>query len=143
MSIDVRAETTIGRTPSEVAAFAMDPTHDPEWIGGIREARPLTELPVREGTRVERVAYFLGKRIEYVLEVVEHRPDALLRMESVAGPFPMKVTYGFAPDGQGTRASIRVQGDSRGFFKLWSPLMAMMVRRNIGKDLRRLAKILS
>ena len=56
VKLDVSAELAIDRPPQDVAAFAMDPSNDTEWIGGIREARTLTEPPFAVGTRVERVA---------------------------------------------------------------------------------------
>ena len=83
MSVDVKAEVVINRSRDEVARFAMNPDNDPVWIGGIREARMLTEPPLAQGTQVERVATFLGKRIEYVLQVAEYEPKALLAMRSV------------------------------------------------------------
>ncbi len=62
----------------EVTAYVMDPENDPVWISGIEQARMLTEPPLGSGTQVERISSFLGKHIEYVLEVEEHDPDALL-----------------------------------------------------------------
>ena len=75
--------------------------NDPVWISGIVEAKVLTEPPVGEGTQVERVAAFLGKRIQYVLEIVQWTPQSLMAMRSIKGPFPMEVSYEFedSPDG--------------------------------------------
>ena len=63
MAVDVQAEVLISRSREDVAAFATNPVNDPVWISGIVEAKRLTETPVGEGTQVERVAPFLGKRI--------------------------------------------------------------------------------
>ena len=132
------AERVIDRPRPDVARVMFDPAREREWIGGIRESRPLGAAAVAPGARTERVASFLGKRIEYVLEVVGHEPDALLHMRSVRAPFPMEVTYALAEDGPGrTRASIRVQGGGR-----LQALMAPGVRRNLAKDLRRLDALL-
>src|ERR671914_552156 len=80
MPIDVSVTGTIGRPPEEVAAYLRDPANDTEWIGGLRSARLLTPEPVAVGSRVERVAGFLGRRVEYVTEVS-------LRVEGDAGRF--------------------------------------------------------
>ena len=101
MAVDVKAEVVIKRSRDEVAAFAMKPDNDPVWISGITEARMLTEPPVGQGTQVERIAYFMGKRIEYVLEVADYDPNARLAMRSIKGPFPMKVDYEFEESGEG------------------------------------------
>ena len=140
MSTDVCAERSIGRPSGEVAAHAMDPANDLTWIGGLREAEVLTDGPVGPGTRVRRVAGFLGRKIEYVNEIVEHDPPRRLVMRSVKAPFPMTVTYEFesADGGAATRASVRVQGDAGGFYRLAAPLLSAQVRRSVAADLRRL-----
>ena len=141
MGLDVTAVVRIERGAGEVAGYAMEPGNDTSWIGGIKEVQVVTEGPVGVGTRVERVAYFMGRRIEYVLEVVGMETGRRLEMASVKAPFPMRVTYEFEPDGGGTRASIRIEGGPAGIMGLLSPVMAMSVRRNISGDLRRLKGI--
>ena len=131
MSVDVTVEQPIDRPREEVAAFAMDPANDREWIGALTDVNVVTEGPVGVGTRVERVAKFLGRRIAYVNEIVELVPGEKLAMKSVKSPFPMTVTYTFDEAPNGTRARIRATGDT---LRLYSP----MVRHGIRRDLRQL-----
>ena len=138
MPIDVRAEMIINKPREDVAAFATDPNNDTSWISGIKEARMLTEPPLAQGSQVERVASFMGKRIHYVLEVVELAPQSLMAMRSVKGPFPMEVSYQFEDAGEATVARIHVKGEASGFFKIASPILAQGVKRNITKDLKML-----
>lgn len=140
--MDVTCEIVIQRPRDMVAAYAEDPRNDPTWINGIREARPLSDPAVAQGARVERIARFLGRRIEYVLEVVAYERHALLAMESVQGPFPMRVTYSFETVDDGTRFSIRNEGGAGLAFKLGAPLMSRALRRNVRGDLRRLKTLL-
>jgi uncharacterized membrane protein len=142
MGVDVSAEVRIDRPREEVAAFATDPVNDPVWIGGIRSARALQDGPIAVGSQVERTATFLGRRIEYVNEVVALEPGARLHMRSVRGPFPMQITYTFADDSGGTRAAIRVQGEAGRFYRLASPVLGAAVRRSVSGDLRRLKALL-
>ncbi|MEJ2856132.1 MULTISPECIES: SRPBCC family protein [unclassified Saccharothrix] len=138
--MDVVARRVVARAPDEVAAYAMDWRHDHEWTQGIKKAELTSPAPgggFGVGAEVTRTAYFLGRRIDYVLRVEAHEPPALLDMRSVAGPFPMHVTYRFDPAPEGTLASIRVRG---GRYKLLDPLMGWFVRRNLRKDLRDLAE---
>jgi uncharacterized membrane protein len=137
VSIDVTAEVRVGRPREEVAAYMTDPANDPEWIGGLRHARLLGEPPVANGSRVERVASFMGRRVEYVLEVARLEPGRMLEMRSVKAPFPMHVTYTFEDGEGGTIVRNHVRGGG-GLFSLGSPLFAPMVRRNVQKDLERL-----
>ena len=142
MGINVKAEVVINRSREDVTRFAMNPDNDPVWISGIREVKMLTEPPLAQGTKVERVATFMGKRIEYVLEVVEYDPKALLAMRSVKGPFPMNVSYEFEEVAGGTLARIRIQGEASGFYKLAAPVMSRAVKRNITNDLKALKELL-
>ena len=142
MAIDVKAEVTINRSQEDVAKYAMNPDYDAVWISGISEAKMLTDPPVREGTQVSRVASFLGKLINYVLEVVQYEPKSLLAMRSIKSPFPMQVTYEFEEAPGGTLARIRIEGEARGFYKLAGPLMSRAAKRNITNDLKTLKDLL-
>jgi uncharacterized membrane protein len=144
VSIDVTAEVSVQRPLPEVAAYMIDPAHDPVWIGGVREVRMETPPPLGVGSRVARVAHFVGRRIEYVNEVTELDPDRVLDMRSVRAPFPMRVTYSFeATDGgAATIVRNRVRGAPGGFFSLFGPLLAPMVKRSVQKDLERLRDVL-
>jgi hypothetical protein len=139
MPLDVTAQTEIKRDSNAVAAYAFEPTNDPIWIGGISQAKLLTQQPIDVGTQVQRKAKFMERIIDYVLEVRTLEPDHLMVMESIKSPFPMHVTYQFdALDTGNTMATIRVQGTARSFYGLADFLMAPMVKRNLQKDLRRL-----
>ena len=142
MAIDVTAETTIARPRDEVAAFAMDIVNDPVWISGVIEAKMLTEPPLATGSQVSRVATFLGRRIEYVNEVVDYNLQSGMGMRSIKGPFPMNLTYAFDDAADGTRARIRVQGEASGFFKLATPVLSRAVLRSITTDLETLKRLL-
>jgi uncharacterized membrane protein len=146
MSIDITAQVAIRRARGEVAAYMTDPANDPTWIGGVREVRMETPPPLRAGSRVARVASFLGRRVEYVNEVTDLDPERVLDMRSVKAPFPMRVTYSFEDaDGHGEAATIvrnRVRGDPGGFFALFGPLLAPLVKRSVQKDLERLRDVL-
>lgn len=131
MSIDITARVHVDREPAAVAAYMTDPANDPEWIGGLREVERLGDGPLTVGSRVRRVASFLGRRVEYVNEILA-LDEAQLDMESVKAPFPMRITYRFEPaPGGGTDVSNRVRG---GGLRIMAPL----VRRNVQRDLERL-----
>ena len=142
MAVDVTATGSIDRPRDQVAAFLRDPANDTEWIGGRRSARLLTPGPVRVGSQVERVAGFLGRRVEYVNEITELTADRLA-MRSVRSPFPMRITYGHRDAGDGTtEVSVRVEGDAGRFYALVGPLLGLAVRRSVTRDLRNLKQAL-
>ena len=131
MSVDVIAEVAIIADPQTVWDLMTDPAREPEWIGGLKHARLIGDPPLREGSRVERVASFLGRRIEYVNEVTTYTPPHILEMRSVKAPFPMHITYTL--EGNTVRNHVRGGG-----LRLMSPF----VRRNIQRDLERLKAII-
>ena len=124
MAIDVKAETEIECAPADVAAFAMEAENDPHWIGGISTARRL-----------------MSRRIEYVMDVIELVPNERIVLKSVQAPFPMRVTYEFLERGDKTLASVRVEGDPSGFYKIAGGLIAPAVKKNLSGDLKRLKAI--
>lgn len=142
MAVDVQAEVIINQSRDQVVEYAMNPVNDPFWVTGITEAKMLTDPPLGRGTQVQRIAKFLGRRIQYVLEVTEFDPTSLMAMRSIKGPFPMHVTYSFDESEGGTQARIRVRGDAGGFYRLASPLLSRQVKRSIIKDLKNLKRIM-
>jgi uncharacterized membrane protein len=141
VSIDVVAEVHVRRPRERVAAYMSDPANDPEWIGGLREARLLGDGPLREGSRVAREASFMGRRVEYVNEITKLEPGRILEMRSVKAPFPMHITYTFEERDGGTVVRNQVRGGG-GLLSLGSPAFAPLVRRNVRRDLERMRDVL-
>ena len=135
--MEATATRTIAASPKQVAAVMFDPRRDPEWIGGAKSVEPLSGDPTAIGARVRRYGGFMGKKFSWETEVVSYEPDRLLEMLIVEGP--MKgggVTYRIKPDAGGSRVSIRNTGPG-------PQIMGWFVRRSVGKDLDRLAKLVT
>ncbi len=75
MAVDVLSEIVIDRPCEQVAAYAADPTHAPDWYVNIASIEWLTDPPVRVGSRMAFVARFLGRRLAYTYEIVEFDCD--------------------------------------------------------------------
>lgn len=141
MSVDVVTEVVIARPRPEVAAFMFNPRNDALWTTGVVDCRPLTEGPLRTGSRVERVSKMLGRQFAYLVEVTAHAEEAWVEMR-VAEPFPMRIRYELEDSPGGTRARIRAQGEATGFFRVATPFLNRMVRRSITNDLENLREYL-
>ncbi len=141
MAIDVKAEILIRRARDDVASFAMDPQNDPIWISGILEAKTLTEGPFGKGTKVQRVASFLGRRMHYTPEVVDYEPPAHIVMRTDS-PFDMTIRYDFEEADGATRMRINVRGGGSGFFKVAGPLLGLQVKKNLRRDLGKLKTLM-
>ncbi len=142
MSVDVQTEIVIDRPVREVAAYAADPSHAPDWYANIESVQWRTDPPVRVGSRVAFVARFLGRRLAYTYEVVELVPGERLVMRTAEGPFPMETTYLWAADGDRTRMVLRNRGEPSGFAKVGAPMMAAAMKRANTRDLAALKAVL-
>ena len=142
MAVDVIIERVIAAPREQVAAFAGDPTHAPEWYSNIKSVQWLTAPPVALGSRMTFVAHFLGRKLEYTYEITELVPGEKLVMRTAQGPFPMETTYTFAPAARGTRVTLRNRGEPSGFARICAPMMARAMRRENEKDLAKLRELL-
>ena len=139
MAVNVKTEAVINRPCEEVAAYAGDPSNAPRWYVNIKSVDWQTPPPVTVGSRMAFVAQFLGRRLEYIYEVVDMVPGKRLVMRTAEGPFPMETTYTWEPAGEGaTRMTLRNRGQPSGFAKVGAPMMAAAMRRANRKDLANL-----
>lgn len=143
MAVDVLTETVINRPRPEVAAYAADPSHAPDWYVNIESVEWKTQPPVAVGSRMAFVARFLGRRLAYTYEIVELVPGERLVMRTAQGPFPMETTYTWqSVDERSTRMTLRNRGEPSGFSRVSAPLMSAAMRRANQKDLANLKALL-
>jgi hypothetical protein len=141
MAIDITVRTGIALPVHEVAEYVLDPANEPKWISGISTSEPLMPGPVAVGSHVKRRAKFAGRKIEYMTEVVALDEDARVLMKTDK-PFPMTIEYQFADAEGGTVFTQRLQGGPGGVVGVLSPLMAIMVKNMVKRDMQRLKRIL-
>ncbi len=143
MKVDVSNEIIIQRPRSEVAAYASNPANAPTWYVNIKSVEWKTPPPVRVGSQIAFVAHFLGRRMAYTYEIVEHVPSDRLVMRTSEGPFPMETTYTWEsmPD-DSTRMTLRNRGTPSGFSRFVAPFMAWAMGRANRKDLASLKRLL-
>ena len=143
MRVDVLTETVIRRPLAEVADYAIDPGHAPEWYSNIVRVEWETPAPLALGSRLAFVARFLGRTLTYTYEIVELRPRERLVMRTAQGPFPMETTYTWADVGtDSTRMTLRNRGEPSGFAGVAAPAMSLAMRRANTKDLAALKALL-
>src|SRR5256714_15353106 len=135
VAVDVLTEIVIDRPCAEVAAYAGDPSHAPDWYVNIESVRWRTPAPVGPGSTMDFVARFLGRRLAYTYEVVELVPGERLVMRTAQGPVPMETTYTWEPVAGGTRMTLGNRGEPAGFAKVGAPMVARSVRRATTRDL--------
>ncbi len=143
MAINVIETMKISAGQKQVAAFMFNPENDMRWIGGIIEVRDISKLPVTVGSRIHRVATFLGKEIDYILEIIDFEENHFLGMEAVKSPFPMKVSYQVDAENETSCVvNMQLEGSTKGFFMFMDRLSTIMVGETLKGDLRRLKEIM-
>jgi uncharacterized membrane protein len=140
--VDVITSIHIAVPINQVKAYAMDQDNAPEWYANIKSVEWRTAKPMTVGSRFAFVAHFLGRKLSYVYEVVK-LSDTELIMKTADGPFPMETTYQFEKINDGsTKMTLRNRGMPSGFSRIFSPFMALMMRRANTKDLRSIKQII-
>jgi uncharacterized protein YndB with AHSA1/START domain len=143
MPVDVLTEIVIDLPRDQVAAYAADPIHTPEWYVNIKSVEWRTPPPLGVGSRLSFIAHFLRRRLAYTYEVLEFVPGERLVMRTAEGPFPMETTYTWDSHGEGhTLMTLRNRGEPSGFSKVGAPFMAAAIGRANRKDLANLKTLL-
>jgi hypothetical protein len=141
--VDVLTEIKIKCPRDKVADYAANPDHAPAWYMNIKSAEWQTVKPLMLGSKIAFIAEFLGRRLEYVYEIVDYIPGQKLVMKTADGPFPMETTYTWDSINENlTRMTLRNKGVPSGFSKIFTPFMSLMMKRANKKDLIKIKEIL-
>jgi len=139
----LEASIEINRPISEVIAFVDDNENDAMWQTSVLESEKKTDGPVGVGTIYHMKEKFMGRVIEQDWEVTARNEDGSeWSAESRAGAFPMEATMSFSASGEGTRVSRTLSIDVGRFFKLASPVVGHIAKREMDMDFANLKELL-
>jgi hypothetical protein len=141
--MEAMSEIVIARPRAMVAAFMFDPSNDPLWASGVVACRVLGHGRLQAGAKVEQTSKIFGARSNVTYEIVSMDPERFLEMR-LDDPFEMWVLQELEDVPGGTLVRIRTKtvGGDPGFFRLFGPLLGLLTRRNIRRDLRRLRRVI-
>ncbi len=138
IDVDARLDHPVGR----VFDYLADPMKWHEFAPAVAMRRPISDGPVRIGSRwasTDRIGPF---RIHFTDELVELEPNRRVAWRSSA-PWNAVTTYDCEPVEGGTRVHARYEGDVGGLLRLlgWVPdaVMAWI----LAGDFRRLQRVLA
>ena len=125
----LRKLTQVIRKPvEEVFATVIDVANFPRWNPTTPRARKLTAGATGEGTQFELEIKGFGKVLQ---ELQEFRPNQQVRIVPHFKVLTGGHRFIFTSDRNGTRVDHELEMTPKGVFKIFSPLMGMMGKKNL------------
>jgi uncharacterized protein YndB with AHSA1/START domain len=137
------ASIEISRSAEDVFAYVTDPSHLPEWQGGVVRAQRIGEGPVAVGTRAV-VTRRIGRReLNMTVEIAELDPPRSFAVRSLDGPVRGENRGTIEPldDGRRSRVTYELHLRGHGIGRLLVPLVAKrQARRGTPRNLEKLKR---
>ena len=134
-------EIDVDRTPEDVWAYVIDPSHMPEWQLSAVSAQRLDEGPLHTGSQV-RVVRRLGRReMPMTMEYTEYDPPHSWSVRGIDGPVRGHFHAEVQPldDGRRSRVTMDLDFEGHGVGKVLLPLI---VRPQVRKEMPRNERLL-
>lgn len=121
------------RRPPE-AVFDVIGTHvyenHPKWESEVVEIRPLTDPPMRVGSRAVMVRREYGRRSEVTYEVTDFEQDRRIAFRHLSPQMAFEIAFVLEPAGEsGSDLSVQIRAQPKGVFRLMTPLVARNLPR--------------
>jgi uncharacterized membrane protein len=140
--INVEKSIIIQRPVEEVFNYVSNLTHSAEWQSGLTEVRQITEQPLGVGTRYALVRTFMGRKMEANNEITELNPGVKVAFKTISGPIPLEASYQFEPAEMGTKLTLKIEMQPKGFVSLAEPLISASLQRDVQASLNVLKNML-
>jgi uncharacterized protein YndB with AHSA1/START domain len=139
----IQHEVTIhlNRPVEQVFAFLADTGKVSTWQSNLIELEPLTEGPLRLGSRFREIRRLGRRDSEIQGQVTAFEPNKRLETKTTTKP-EVTVSYSFEPENGGTRLRYRFILLSTGMMRLLEPLVARSIKKESESDFETLKRIL-
>ena len=130
-----RISVSIDRSREDVFDYVTDPANAVQWQRTCLGGQWVSEAPHGVGSTHASVDKWLGRKIEYTLEVtIWDRPNRY-GFKVIEGPVPAQTVIGFeSAEESGTELTIDVEAELGGFFKLAEGLVGKQVEKQLDTD---------
>jgi len=140
--IRVSQQIEVSKPVCEAFAFLSDLENNPKWITGVVSTTKLSEGPIGKGTRLLNKFKERGG-VEYEETILSLESDKSLSFEIHVPGMPIKGDFRFEPKGSGTVISFTEEVVPEKFgYRLMSPILKVMMQRQLNKDFRKLKTLL-
>lgn len=139
------SETFVAAAPPEVVFdYMTDPANLARWQTSKTLVEPLTEGPMRLGTRVrERTKPPGAREFEQIVEFTAFDRPRRFHVHVVEGPYPIDGTWSLQPHQAGTQVTFVAEGELRGWLRYVSPLAQRAIARQFAEYHRNLCRNLA
>lgn len=139
----IQHEVTVhlNRPVDQVFAFLMDTSKLSTWQSNLIKSEPLTEGPLRTGSRFREIRRIQGKESEIEGEIVALEPNKRLETRTITKPQAM-VSYALAPEQGGTRLQYKFILVTSGLMRLLEPVIASSIKKDTEADFESLKRVL-
>ena len=138
--LKVEKSVFINKTPAQVFAFTSAEgnykKYQPDVIEVI-EGGPRNTL----GSHFTEVRKFMGREMRTTYEITEFVPNVKEAVKVVEGPVHYVATTTYEASGSGTKFTVRVEGETKGFFKIAEGLVAAQLEKSLEADHQRLKEL--
>lgn len=121
----------IDRPITTVFNFIADGTNNPLWRSSVTDIQRVPDKPTGLGTVFKQGLKGPGGRIDGDYEIVEYKPDQLIRFQVIAGPARPTGTYTFESLGDSTRLTFTLHFEPKGLAKLMDPMITSSMKSEI------------
>ena len=133
---------TTSASPQEVFDLFTNPTKGPEWRESAVSAEWTSDPPHGVGSTIKSLDKILGREIVNTQEVTAWDPPTKNGFKGASGPMSFELTATFEAHDNGTKATITVQAESGGLFKIAENLFAKQMKKQVTADMAGLKRLL-
>jgi len=137
----IKEVVDIDRSPEDVYAYVIEPSHLPEWQLSAVAARQVDEGPFGLGSRVEVTRHVGRRTVPMTMEVTEYDPPRSWGLRGIDGPIRGHVHGTVEPIDDGRRSRVTMDLDFEGH-GLGKVLLPLVVRPQVRKELPRNEQLL-
>ena len=138
---------TIDRPVEQAFAFVADPETMYRWVIGVTQPKRTSEGEFGLGSTFDSKYTYRGKTFDVSYLATEFEPPTRYGFKSTAGPFPSEGLIELETAGTRTRVAFTIDAGSDSvattvIFALFGPLIRMLMRRHLHKELEALKAVL-
>lgn len=139
----IQHEVTIhlNKSVEQVFAFLMDTSNLATWQSNLIKSEPLTEGPLRTGSRFREVRRINNKETEIQGEITVLEPNKRLETKTATKPQAM-VSYLLNPEQGGTQLKYKFVLITSGLMRMLEPMIASSIKKDTEADFETLKRIL-